>query len=119
MAPEALAYRSAYGYRLFWARRYEEAIAAFEAALALDPDATSPRYFIGRCLVELGRHGEARDTFAAARALSPEDLNLLGAEAYASAVAGRRAEAEAALAELERWVARGYPLSSQLAGLYT
>jgi tetratricopeptide (TPR) repeat protein len=105
------------GYRLYWARRYDEAVTELEAALGLDPTLDTAQYFIGRARVQQGRFDDARAAFARARQLSPKDANLASAGAYLEAMAGRRAQAEQALAEIERLAIRGLPFNSQVAGV--
>jgi tetratricopeptide (TPR) repeat protein len=117
LEPESPVYAAALGHRLFWARRYDEAIAQLERAHALDPSRPTARYFQGRALVQLGDLEGARRSFSRAAEISPGDANLLSAIALLDALAGRRRAALAALAELERLHARGYPFASQIAGV--
>lgn len=67
--------------------------------------------------MQQGRFDEAREAFARAKQLSPNDGNLASAVAYLEALAGRRQEAEKILAELVRFAIRGLPYNSQVAGV--
>ena len=40
--------RAGLGYRLYWARRYDEAVTELTAAAQLDPNLETAYYFIGR-----------------------------------------------------------------------
>jgi len=113
--------RAGLGYRLYWARRYDEAVTELTAASKLDPDLDTAHYFIGRARVQQGQSHfkEARAAFDSAREISPKDSNLTSAEAYLDALSGKRKQAEKVLSELERHANRGLPFSSQIAGLYT
>jgi tetratricopeptide (TPR) repeat protein len=117
LAPGSPVYAAGLGYRLFWARRYRDAVEALERAHALDPGRATPLYFQGRALVQLGDFEGARERFARAGRLSPGDGNLRSAVALLDALAGRRSAARATLAELERLAARGLPFASQIAGI--
>ncbi len=118
LAPEDPHVRAGLGYRLFWARHYDEAVAELAEALKLDPTLETAQYFIGRARVQQGRFDEARGAFARARELSPSDGNLLSASAYLEALAGKRKEAERLLAQMEKLAHRGLPFASQVAGVH-
>lgn len=119
LEPAAPLYQLNLGYRLFWARRYEEAVEQFLKTLAMEPDLASAHYFRGRALVEQREYAEAMAAYEAAEKLSPGDWNLLSARGYLHAKAGRRHQALAVAAELESYVARGYPFRSQVASIYS
>lgn len=62
--------------------RYDEAIAAFSAAISREPTNTSSRFNRAELLLELGRHDEAMRDYAAVLAESPEDVAALLGRAH-------------------------------------
>lgn len=115
LEPGSLVYGLGLGYRLFWARRYEEAIEQFRVVLERDPDSGSAHYFLGRCLVELGDFEAAESRFRRAAAISPDNRNVTGALGYLYARSGRRREAARLLETLE---ADRRPFASYIASIY-
>jgi len=88
------------GWTYSLARRPEDAIAAFERALKLDPDYLQARMRLAGELNSLGRHAEAielADGVVQSAGRTPSNLFFLGT---ILAGAGRRAEVEHLLAEL-------------------
>jgi tetratricopeptide (TPR) repeat protein len=118
LQPDGAQVRAGLGYRLYWARRYDEAMTELTEAVRLDPKLEAAYYFIGRAHGQQGRFKEARAAFAKARELSPGDGNLKSAEAYLDALSGRRKQAQKAASELERLANQGLPFASQAAGLH-
>ncbi len=118
LAPAIEAYALGVGYRLFWARRYDEAAGELGAALERDPGSVSARYFLGRCHAEAGRFAAAAVVLEEAARIAPRDLNVTAARAYLDARSGRRREARRALAELQALSARGLPLATHVASLH-
>ena len=110
--------RAGLGYRLYWARRYDEAVTELTAASKLDANLDTAQYFIGRARVQQGQFKEARAAFDRAREISPKDSNVTSAEAYLDALSGQRKQAQKVLSDLERQANRGLKFSSQIAGLY-
>ena len=58
--PEKTSIREALGRALFYARRYEQAAAEFEAVVDRAPTNDFALFCLGRSLQQLGRHAEAR-----------------------------------------------------------
>jgi len=89
-----------YGIALLYARRYEEASAAFMRDLGADPDPDDPdgSGFRGFANYHLGRFDEARKSCA----LNSENLNILVCQATTYDKLGQKAEAHAALAKFMR-----------------
>ena len=83
------------GLALFYARRYEEALAAFDEVVSLDPDAG--RDYQGFTYLLLGNAERARESCA----VKPEGWLAQSCLAMANETLGRQAEAETALARLK------------------
>ena len=88
------------GSALYYLGRCEQAIAHCRKSLELDPGHIWARTQIAHCLLQQGRYEEVIAELRRAQEINRHDTNLsfLG---YVYAVAGRRAEARQALAELE------------------
>jgi eukaryotic-like serine/threonine-protein kinase len=86
---------------------YEQAIALAYKELALNPRAAQTRANVGRYYAKQGRHDEARRFLREARAMDSANVNIAYAQAQAEALAGRTADALAALGEA---LAAGYPV---------
>ena len=88
---------------LYYSHQYERAIAKFDAVLALDPGLVRAR-MVRYAYVESGRYEEAlADIDESARSAAPSPWHW-SALAYVYGRAGRRAEAEHALAQLLKLV---------------
>jgi len=72
LRPDVAEYWSNLGYMLRLCHRPEEAEAAFEQSLSLDPAAYSTLTNYGLLLLDIGRFGRARDVFLRAVELDPE-----------------------------------------------
>ncbi len=59
------------------ARLFEEAVTHARRTLVLAPDTRNVQLFLGKCLMELGKHGEARIVLEAAYAKSPQDASVV------------------------------------------
>lgn len=119
LEPESVLYAAGLAFRLFWARRYEEAVRELRAVLEKEPSHPQALYFLGRAYVQQRKFAEARAVFEhALTVLRPDDLNALSAMAYLDALTGRRREARAVIEKLEAHASRGYPFASQIAGIY-
>jgi DNA-binding winged helix-turn-helix (wHTH) protein/TolB-like protein/Tfp pilus assembly protein PilF len=94
----------ALGSMLITSRQYDEAVKYCRLALELDPLAPSGHYNLGEAYLQKGRYDDAiAELQMMPEPRSPEALQAL---AYAYAVAGRRAEAETALADILRSIGR-------------
>ena len=91
-APEATGIMNAIGLCLLWLGRNEEAVAEFDAALAIDPDFAPAHANRGTGLVALARLVEGRRAFEAACAL---DRNLVAVNGLAALALRRGDPAEA------------------------
>jgi serine/threonine-protein kinase len=98
----------------YQARDYERSIAEGHEALAIDADYSWTHAYLGMAMTQLGRLDEAVAQVREANRL--EDAPMLKAFlAHTYAIAGRTAEAEALLAELEAFSARNYMCAYEIA----
>ncbi|MSQ22094.1 MAG: tetratricopeptide repeat protein [Dehalococcoidia bacterium] len=86
-----------YGYTLFQAGRYAEALKAYQEAIQLRPDYSEAHYDRGVVLIQLGRHQEALEAFEKAIQLSPDDPTAHNNRGVTLGQLGRHQEALAAL----------------------
>jgi TolB-like protein/Tfp pilus assembly protein PilF len=99
--PLSLLVPSVQGWMRYFARKFEDAISLYQRVLTVDPDYHVALWFLGQALVELDRHDEAIAALARALELSGRSARLLGYLGYACGRAGRTAEAERLLSELD------------------
>ena len=104
---------------LFYAQRYEEAIAHYRRSLDMDPDFLAGHSDLARALEACGRIDEAVEEYRQAIRLAGASLADPSAGlANALAVAGRADEAHAILASLEQARAERYVSPWALASIY-
>ena len=103
---------------LFFARRYDEAIATANAALAQDPNFWLMHVTVGRVYEHTGRLNEAIAAYEKARDIDSSIPEILGDLGRAYARAGRRAEAEKILRELAERAQRSYVAPYNVATIY-
>ena len=89
------------GAMYLYAGQPQQGVEAFQAALALAPDAASVVGNLALVYSEMGRHAEAIRTVGRARSLGPGDHFTLVALGYVYGRADKRPEAERALATLQ------------------
>lgn len=92
------------GEALYRLERFEDAAAAFQRALDLNPESAEGHYDLARALAADGRLALALRSLARARALAPRDRRLAIAEAD---VQRGRARLDLALAAVRRYLAGG------------
>ena len=95
LAPELPEAHAARGFALWRLKRENEALAAFETAMRLDPKQFEARYFAARLCFQRGETARAAELFEdAARADEDYQARFFAAQSYEAL--GRKAEAEAA-----------------------
>jgi tetratricopeptide (TPR) repeat protein len=89
------------GQRLFFARRYDEAVAALRKTLELDANYDPAHLYLGYAYTEKGMFAEAVAAFEQVIRLKGDTPSVQVYLAYAHAKAGRRDRAEAILRRLQ------------------
>jgi len=82
--------------------RYDDAIATFRKALAIEPKSAALRYFLGVTLFKLRRTRQAADEFRAVVELAEESLYAKQARQYIEAINQQRSQDEPA-GGIKRW----------------
>ncbi len=109
LEPHNANFQTQLGWCSMMARRYDDALPEFRKAVALDPNAGFPCWSLGMALQETGAYGEAITTFERGVEITQANHSLyIGFLGGALARAGRRADAERVLAELDERAAREY-----------
>jgi TolB-like protein/DNA-binding winged helix-turn-helix (wHTH) protein len=117
--PLNLMYGIDVGMRLYWARRYKEAIAPIQRTLELDSSFRVGHRFLGQVYEQNGMFGEAITELRRAADLSDKNPIDLGALGHAYAVTGQRHEALQVLEELRQLSSKRYVSSYEFALIYT
>src|SRR2546423_8556723 len=107
------------GLHYYYARLYDQAIDQLHKTINLNPDFGLAHFYLGRALVQKGMYREAIAEIQKARELSGEDPETIAELGYAYALAGRRAEAQGVLNELNELAKRRYVLPYFIATIHT
>ena len=110
--PLSLVVNTDVGYAYYIARRYDEAIAAYRKAIAMDAKFSLAHLLLGLALSKQGHHQEAITEVQQAQDRGSEYLSALG---YIYARAGKQQEAQATLQQLQQLARKQYVPSYQLA----
>ena len=116
--PLNLVYGIDIGYRLYWARRYSEAIPPIRKTLELSPDFRVAHRFLGQVYEQSGMQASALEELQRAAELSnhnPIDLAALG---HAYAVSGQSLKAGQILRELKQLSGKRYVSGYDFALIY-
>jgi tetratricopeptide (TPR) repeat protein len=100
--PLALGIATGVGLSHYYGRSYDDAIAAFDKALEMNSKFPLALFDKGLALVQKKNFKEALQNFDQALAIRPNDAGGIAQRAHAYAVAGRRQDALAAIAQLEK-----------------
>jgi serine/threonine protein kinase/tetratricopeptide (TPR) repeat protein len=108
LEPASVSVRRSAGWAYYYARRFDRAVEHLDRAIALDPTAEETYRVLA---LALAQHGDLKE----AERVGQDALTLPGSGTYTRATlgyvlarSGRRAEAEAILAELDEQATRGY-----------
>ena len=116
--PMDLTARANVGVILYFGRDYPGAQAQLEATLGLDPEFSTAHWGLALVYEQLGRFDDAFREFERAMAIAGRGTNTLASLGHAYAVAGRRKQAEAVLAEILPRAQGGRTTSYQIAVVY-
>ena len=106
------------GTTYYYAGQNERAMVEQRKTLELDPDFPLAHVYLGFAYLRKDLPGDAIHEFEAAARLSPDEPDPIALRGYASGVAGRRTEAEKALAELGLLSKRRYVSAFPVAWIY-
>jgi TolB-like protein/DNA-binding winged helix-turn-helix (wHTH) protein len=107
------------GMRLYWARRYKEAIAPIQKTLELDSNFRVAHRFLGQVYEQNGMYEAAIAELRRAAKLSENNPIDLGALGHAYAVSGHRSEALQILEGLRQHSAKRYVSGYEFALIYS
>ena len=85
----------------FIARRYDEGVSQIHKTMEMDPNFPMAHYQLGQAYLEKRQYGQAAEEFRKAVQLSGGNPACLSGLGYATAVTGKREEAEAILNDLK------------------
>jgi TolB-like protein/DNA-binding winged helix-turn-helix (wHTH) protein/Tfp pilus assembly protein PilF len=98
--PLSISMNFSLGWRLYLARQYDQAIEQLRNTLDMDPNFALPRMVLGQSYTQKGSYQQAISELQKAARISHDAPPILGSLGHAYAVAGKKSEAEAVLAEL-------------------
>ena len=106
--PASLSIRRSMGWIYYYGRRFDDARANLERAIAMNPTTDESYRVLALCHAMLGRMSESEQAAREAMLLSAEGPYNRATLAYVLARSGQRAAAERELAELEARARQGY-----------
>jgi tetratricopeptide (TPR) repeat protein len=107
------------GWRLYMARRYDEAIAQLSNTIEMDPTYLLAHIVLGQSYEQKGQYPQAIAELQKAAAMSPASPPVVAALGHAYALAGNRTEALKMLDQLKALSSHQYVSPFYLALLYT
>lgn len=116
--PLSASVNGGYAYVLFFDRQYEQSLEYCQRALASEPGYAVAYAVRGWDLVQLGRYDDALSALEKARELAPENSLYLATLARVYILAGRKAQAERTVSELEELSKRQWVGGSMRAIVY-
>lgn len=106
------------GWRLYMARKYDEAIAQLKATIEMDRSFALPHLVLGQAYVQKGQFALATTELEKAVELSKSSAPALAALARANALSGHIPEAQARLKQLQEQARRQYVSPFYVAQVY-
>jgi tetratricopeptide (TPR) repeat protein len=107
-----------FGFRLYIARRYDEAIVQFEKCIGTDPHNWEAYSGLAWVYEQLGRYEDALAQYQLGRSFYPDNLELTSGLGRVHAAQGRRNDAEKVVAQLKELSKRRYVSGYFLALIY-
>jgi tetratricopeptide (TPR) repeat protein len=117
--PLSLIINRALGLAFYEARQYDQAIEQEQKTLELDPNFLQAHDTLGQAYLQKSMYKEGIAQFEKLLAISPGNLPGLSDLGYAYAVAGRRAEAQNELSQLNELSKQKYVSADYRARIYT
>lgn len=117
--PLSLSMNFSLGWRLYMARRYDEAIIQLRNTIEMDPTYLLAHIVLGQCYEQKGQYPEAIAELQKAASMSPGNPPVIAALGHAYAVAGNRQKTLKQLDELKSQSSRQYVSPFYMALLYT
>ena len=108
LEPLSLIINSGMGQFLYWARRYDEAIAQIQKALDMDPHFTAAHFFIGLAYLQTEMYEKAIAEFQQAVTLSGDNPFMIASLARAYAASGKQSKAQEMIETLTDKAKREY-----------
>ena len=105
------------GWVLHYARQYDQAIAAYQQALRLEPNHATAHYYLGLALAQKGALEDATRELERAIDLK-DDYGYVSDQAYVYALAGKRNEATRRLDQLKERAKSRYVSPYHIAKIY-
>jgi len=102
LEPLSISTNFSLGWRLYMARRYDQAIEQLRNTLEMDPDFGLPRTVLGQAYEHKGAYAQAIGELQKAVSISHGSPAMLGALGHAFATAGNRPEAEKILVQMNK-----------------
>jgi eukaryotic-like serine/threonine-protein kinase len=107
------------GLHYYYARKFDESVEQLKRTISLDEGFFVPHQYLGRTYIQKGMHREAIAELERARGLSGNAPEVVASLGHAYAVAGRTADAQKVLAELDEIARERYVLPYFRAAIYT
>jgi Tfp pilus assembly protein PilF len=106
--PLSISMNFSYGWRLYMARQYDQAIGQLQNTLEMDPNFVLPRMVLGQSYEQKGQYDQAISELQKAATISHQSPPVLGALGHVYASAGRKADAEKILHQLTEKAKKQY-----------
>jgi TolB-like protein/DNA-binding winged helix-turn-helix (wHTH) protein/Tfp pilus assembly protein PilF len=106
--PLSISMNFSLGWRLYMARKYDQAIEQLQNTLEMDPNFALPRMVLGQAYEQKHAYRQALAELQKAVSISHDSPQMLGALGHAYGASGNRSEAEKVLAQLMEQSKRQY-----------
>jgi serine/threonine protein kinase/tetratricopeptide (TPR) repeat protein len=107
------------GLHYYYARKFDESVEQLKKTISLEETFFVPHQYLGRTYIQKGMYREALAELERARQLSNNAPEVVASLGHAYAVAGRPADAQKALADLDEIAKERYVLPYFRAAVYT
>jgi TolB-like protein/DNA-binding winged helix-turn-helix (wHTH) protein/Tfp pilus assembly protein PilF len=116
--PLSISMNFSLGWRLYMARKYDQAIEQLQNTLEMDPNFALPRMVLGQAYEQKNAYPQALGELQKAVSISHDSPQMLGALGHAYGASGNRSEAEKVLAQLMEQSKKQYVSPFYLAIVY-